>query len=175
MKDRAQLAEHIDRLAVISRIQELSLFVQDGDNNRRLKLKTALDQLPKGAYLFGAGVYTQGIYSVMYEEIVIGRMATPLEKPLDLPVDILIRDAASYAPSEVSRYHAIIQRLNAEHPDYFISDCGSTCGTFVNGKRIANGNQESRSPGEPTPLKDGDIISLGSSGASMFIFGLLED
>jgi hypothetical protein len=49
----------------------------------------------------------------------------------------------------LSRRHALIETVDAA---ILITDCGSRNGTFVNGNKIAG----------PTPLKDGDLISIGS-------------
>jgi len=57
--------------------------------------------------------------------------------------DITIVDA------ELSRYHA---RLTLSESGYIIEDLGSTNGTFVNGKRIA----------QPTMLNAGDVVRMGS-------------
>jgi sulfur carrier protein ThiS len=55
--------------------------------------------------------------------------------------DIILED------SRVSRYHA---QLNYRARRFYISDVGSTNGTFVNGERIGD-----------HALRDGDVISLG--------------
>ncbi|ORX62388.1 SMAD/FHA domain-containing protein [Hesseltinella vesiculosa] len=57
----------------------------------------------------------------------------------------------------VSRQHARIW-MNSDM-EFFIQDCGSSTGTFLNGQRMSPGGQES----EIQPLKDGDALRLGSS------------
>ena len=47
----------------------------------------------------------------MADEVVLGRLATPMEEPLDKPVDIFCQDVPCLTPREVSRYHAMIFRL----------------------------------------------------------------
>jgi pSer/pThr/pTyr-binding forkhead associated (FHA) protein len=49
----------------------------------------------------------------------------------------------------VSRFHAVINNSPA---GYFINDFKSTCGTFLNGRKVG---------AEPVPLKRGDEIVLG--------------
>ena len=53
--------------------------------------------------------------------------------------------------TSVSREHARIRR---KQQDYFISDCNSTGGTYINGKQLA--------PGRDPPLKPGNRVTLGS-------------
>ena len=61
----------------------------------------------------------------------------------DYSSDLVLEDKA------VSRHHAIIRQLGSG--DYFVIDSGSANGTFVNGTRIT----------VPTPLKNGDVLSIG--------------
>ena len=62
----------------------------------------------------------------------------------DLANDIAIRDG------QISRYHL---RLTLHGQDYHLEDLGSTNGTRINGRQIA----------QRTGLNDGDIIALGDS------------
>jgi pSer/pThr/pTyr-binding forkhead associated (FHA) protein len=102
----------------------------------------------------------------MTEEVVLGRLATPLEKPLDKPVDIFCEDAVCLTPREVSRYHAMVFRLGDINKRYFLRDLGSTCGTFVNGGRLQVDGEK-----EPTAeLHHGDVISLGPSLINTYVF-----
>ena len=54
----------------------------------------------------------------------------------------------------VSRHHAIIERYN---DGYYITDIGSTAGTYVNDNRII--------PRRPSHISEGDSISFGNAGA----------
>jgi serine/threonine protein kinase len=58
---------------------------------------------------------------------------------------IVLQDA------QVSRYHAVIR---SQASAWFISDQGSTNGTFVNARRLP--------PRQPHPLQAGDVLRLGS-------------
>jgi hypothetical protein len=83
-----RLANKIDRLARTARVQDLSLLLAQSDLERIGKIAVVVEQLGRGEYLIGSGPYTQGVYSIMSDEIVLGRLATPMESPLDKPVDI---------------------------------------------------------------------------------------
>ena len=85
---------------------------------------------------------------------VIGHDGAVLRR-VDLPADAVVigRRAASgvmLADPEVSRRHA---RVEYVAPRYYVSDLGSTNGTYVNG-RMVNGRH---------PLADGDIIDVGQT------------
>jgi hypothetical protein len=169
-KERAQ---KIEKLSVRSRLQDLAVHVTEGEANRLMKIYTVLEKLDPGVYLIGAGPYTQGVYSLMCDEIVIGRMATALEKALDVPIDILVNDAVTLTPREVSRVHCIIYRKDGvtKH-DYWLMDRGSTCGTYLNGERLhapASSSSEDTTQASRT-LSDGDAITLGPSGINSFLF-----
>jgi hypothetical protein len=60
----------------------------------------------------------------------------------------------------VSRRHAIIQIISNL---LYISDAGSTNGTYLNGNRIAFGNV--------MPVEDGDVISFGSLHLKIIMVG----
>lgn len=156
-----KLADKVDRLARTARLQDLSLLLAQSDTDRITSIGDVLQSLDAGTYLIGSGPYTQGVYSVMVDEVVLGRLATPLEKPLDKPVDIFCQDVPCLTPREVSRYHAIIARLGDIEPHYVITDLGSTCGTFVNGTRVS---------GEGVELVNGDVVSLGPSHVNTYMF-----
>jgi pSer/pThr/pTyr-binding forkhead associated (FHA) protein len=161
----AQLAEKADRLVRSARLQDLALLLASNDVDRIRRIAVVLEELGSGTFLIGTGPYAAGVYSVMADEIVLGRLATPLEDPLDMPVDIFCRDVPSLTPREVSRYHAMLVRAGDANSKYLLRDLGSTCGTFVNGTRI---------PSEPdsplTELSSGDTISLGPSHVNTFLF-----
>lgn len=160
-EELVKIAEKADRLARVARVQDLSLMLAQSDLERIARIGNVLEKLNPGDYLVGTGPYTQGVYSVMSDEVVLGRLATPVEEPLDKPVDIFCADGVSLSPREVSRYHALIARLGDVSPKYAITDLGSTCGTYVNGKRV---------PGEGVDLHHGDVVSLGPSMINTYMF-----
>lgn len=176
--DSEQLAIKLAQLCVTARLHDMALFMKEGEASRIYRFRSVLDHLDKGVYLVGAGPYTQGVYSLMSEEIVIGRLATPLEKPIGVAVDICVNDAVSLTPREVSRIHcAIYRREGVMRDDYWLIDRGSTCGTFLN-------DQSLEAPLEETDdeirrvsqtLSNGDVISLGPSLINTFIFTDLRD
>jgi len=160
-----ELAERVDRLARSARVQDLSILLAQSEAERIGQIASCLETLDPGTYLIGSGPYTQGIYSVMTDEVILGRLATPLEKPLDKPVDIFCQDVACLTPREASRYHAMVFRLGDSQKHYFIRDLGSSCGTFLNGEKLP--------PDEVTgsvKLSHGDVISLGPSHVNTYVF-----
>lgn len=172
-KDKKRLAAKLEKLGVAARLHDLSFFMQDGEPVRLQKIRAVLDRLDPGVYLVGAGPYTQGIYSLMCDEVVLGRLATVLEKPLDRPVDVFVNDAATLTPREVSRIHCSVYRQDGvEKHDYWIIDRGSTCGTYLNNEKLETPQsaeldevrRASRS------LANGDVISLGPSFVNTFVF-----
>jgi hypothetical protein len=164
-----KLANKIDRLARTARVQDLSLLLAQSDLERIGKIAVVVEQLGRGEYLIGSGPYTQGVYSIMSDEIVLGRLATPMESPLDKPVDIFCQDVPCLSPREVSRCHAMVFRLGEAQMRYFVRDLGSTCGTYVNGERLQTDSDQ-----EPAAeLKHGDVISLGPSHLNTYVFAQL--
>jgi pSer/pThr/pTyr-binding forkhead associated (FHA) protein len=109
----------------------------------------------------------------MCDEVVIGRLATVLEKPLDRPVDIFVNDAAELTPREVSRVHCMIyRREGVTKHDYWILDQGSTCGTYVNQELVpasSSSNPDDISHASHA-LSNGDVVSLGKSQINNFVF-----
>lgn len=174
---RKELALKIARIAVTSRLQDLSLFTQVGDNQRGADIFAVLERLDPGIYLIGAGPYTQGVHLLLGDETVLGRLATPLEEPKDQAVDIFVNDAPGFLPREVSRVHAVIMRTHdSSQEEHWLLDRGSTCGTYVNGEKLA-----------PSPAHDfdeigrvgrklnhADVISLGPSHVNIFVFADLK-
>ena len=147
--------------------------MKGGESSRIQRVHSVLDHLDHGVYLVGAGPYTQGVYSLMCDEIVVGRLATVLEKPSGHAVDIFVNDAVSLTPREVSRVHcAIYRRDGVVRHDYWLIDRGSTCGTFLNDQKLeaptAENDDEVRRVSRA--LSDGDVISLGPSLINTFIF-----
>lgn len=167
--DIVKLANKIDRLARTARAQDLSLLLSESEVERVGKIAVIIEQLGHGDYLIGSGPYTQGVYSIMADEVVLGRLATPIEDPLDKPVDIFCQDVPCLVPREVSRSHAMVFRLGEKRMRYFVRDLGSTCGTYVNGERL-----QADPDSEPAvELKHGDVISLGPSHVNTYVFALL--
>lgn len=171
--DLDHIARKIDQLGMTARLGELSLFLKDGEINRAQMIRTVLGRLDPGVYLVGSGPYTQGVHSLMCDEVVIGRLATALEKPLDRPVDIFVNDAATLTPREVSRVHcAIYRKEGVTKHDYWIIDRGSTCGTFLNRDKLpapaASDSDDVRLASRT--LANGDVISLGPSLINSFVY-----
>ena len=166
-----RLAESVDRLSRTARLQDLLLLLSQSESQRIGSIATVLDGIGPGTFLIGTGPYTQGVYSLMADEIILGRLATPLEKPLDKPVDVFCQDVPCLTPREVSRYHAKIFRLGDTKKKHFITDLGSTCGTFVNNVRLeCHGD-----PKDPAiELSQGDVISLGPSHVNTYLFVVLD-
>jgi hypothetical protein len=167
------MAVKIEKLGSIARLSDLALFMDEGQVVRAKRIRSVLAHLEPGVYLIGAGPYTQGVHSLMCDEVVIGRLATVLEKSLDRPVDVFVSDATTLTPREVSRVHCMIYRKEGvtKH-DYWILDQGSTCGTYLNHELVPA--TSSSSPDEISlgsrALSNGDVISLGKSQINNFVF-----
>jgi len=171
--DNKQRAQRVEKLAVAARLHDIAIQMSEGEASRLMKIYAVLERLDPGVYLIGAGPYTQGVFSLMCDEVVIGRHATPLEQRLDVPVDVHVNDGVTLTPREVSRVHCMIyRREGVTRHDYWLIDRGSTCGTYLNGEKLdppttaspEDVAQASRS------LSDGDVISLGPSGVNNFLF-----
>lgn len=175
--DLGQLALRFERLTVTARLSDTALFMRSGEASRLQTIQTVLEGLDHGVYLVGAGPYTQGVYSLMSDEVVIGRLATVLENPLGQAIDVFVNDAASLTPREVSRLHcAIYRQQGVVSHDYWLIDRGSTCGTFLNGQKLQapKTHEEDETRRVSQSLSDGDVISLGSSLVNTFIFADLR-
>ena len=175
--DLGKLSRRFEKLSVTARLQDTAYFMS-GDEATRIQLVQAvLERLDPGVYLVGAGPHTQGVYSLMSDEIVVGRLATVLETPLGQPIDVFVNDAATLTPREVSRLHcAIYRRQGVVSHDYWLIDRGSTCGTFLNGQKLEapKTQEEDEIRRVSQSLSDGDVISLGSSLVNTFIFADLR-
>jgi len=163
----------IDRLSVASLSNDLAVYMHEGEAARATKIHVVLERLDPGAYLIGTGPYTRGVFPLAKDEIVLGRMATPLEESSGIPLDIVVNDLTTLTPREVSRVHcAIFGKPSPDGYDYFLEDRGSTCGTFLNNKRL-QALAESDSSGVRfvhERLSDGDVICLGPSFINTFVF-----
>lgn len=176
--DIQQLSTKLEKLSVAARLHDVAFFMKEGEPSRILRFHSVLEHLDHGVYLVGAGPYTQGVYSLMSDEIVLGRFATVLEKPLGRAVDIFVNDAVNLTPREVSRIHCTIYRREGvvKH-DYWLIDRGSTCGTFLNEQKLEAPLSESEDETRRVsrPLSHGDVVSLGPSLVNTFIFADLRD
>lgn len=161
------IAEKADRLGRNARVQDLNLLLAQSEAERINRVFTVLQSLDSGVYLIGTGPYTQGVYSLMAEEIILGRLATPIERPLNLAVDIFCQDIVSLTPREVSRRHAMIFRMGDVSHTYLLQDLQSTCGTYLNGERLTPSGGH---PDNEAKLKQGDVISLGPSHVNTYLF-----
>jgi len=175
--DKEQLVRMFVKLSVAARLSDAGLFMRDGEAIRSGRVMTVLEKLDPGVYLLGSGPYTQGVYSLMCDEVVVGRLATVLETPLDQPVDVFVNDAANLAPREVSRVHcSIYRRQGVVKHDYWLIDKGSTCGTFLNEQQleIAKSDDENEIRRVSRALSCGDVISLGPYFVNTFLFADLR-
>jgi hypothetical protein len=172
-KELDRIATQIEHLGVSARLIDLALYTKDGETSRTEKIRAVLEHLEPGVYLIGTGPYTQGVHSLMCEEVVIGRLANVLEKPLDRPVDVFVNDGVTLSPREVSRLHcAIYRKEGVTKHDYWIIDRGSTCGTYVNQKQLQSPSADTSDDVRLTSqaLVNGDVISLGPSTINSFVF-----
>ncbi|OPX21644.1 MAG: hypothetical protein B1H04_06290 [Planctomycetales bacterium 4484_123] len=148
----------------ISRLNELAVIMNVDRSDRVGMMLATLQRLPAGAYLLGTGPSTVGIIPLTVDEVVLGRAATPLEEPSATVIDYAVADTLYFCPREVSRVHAkVVTRGTGPEAEHRVIDLNSTRGTFVNGQQI--------SPGEPgAPLSPGDVLSLGPSQVSTYLF-----
>lgn len=169
----SSIALKIEKLSSIARLSDLALLMAEGQVARAKRIRSVLGHLDPGVYLVGAGPYTQGVYSLMCDEVVIGRLATVLEEPTDRPVDIFVNDATTLTPREVSRIHCTIyRREGVTKHDYWVLDRGSTCGTYINQELVpttSSTNSDDISLASRA-LSNGDVISLGKSQINNFVF-----
>lgn len=158
----------LDKLITTSRLNDIAYIVDTDIIQRLAKMAKVIETLRSGAYLLGSGPSTVGIIPLTVEEVTIGRSATILEEPSDTIIDYAVTDMTYFNPREVSRVHTKVIRKETEEGCLFcIVDLGSTCGTYVNGQPI---KKEDRS----ITLAHGDIISLGASMVSTYMFYIKE-
>ncbi|HET6144290.1 MAG TPA: FHA domain-containing protein [Candidatus Acidoferrales bacterium] len=163
----------IEKMIRASRLNDLDSLMKVGQAQRVSEIEEAVSKLDPGGYLVGCGPYTQGIYRLSASETIFGRQATLHEDPIDKPLDFSLNDAVTFRPREVSRKHFKITFDQADsQPMYFITDLGSTCGTYLN--TVLLEGQKNVESGVDTsvarPLADSDIISLGSGMVNLFLF-----
>ena len=164
MADIDPIYMRMDELISLSRLQELALIVNSDRAERIARMMLVLSALQPGAYLLGTGPSTVGIIPLTVDEVVFGRLATPIEQPSETVVDYAVVDTLYFGPCEVSRVHAKVVRRNAHHGiRYAVVDLGSSRGTFVNGQAVAP-------DGDGTTIKHGDVLSLGPSQINTYMF-----
>ncbi len=154
----------IDRVIRLSRLKELEFIMNTDAAERVREIKAALEQLGHGEYLLGTGPSTVGIIPLNAHDIVLGRPPTLLEAPSQLAADYCAVDTLYFVPREVSRLHAkVVRQTGNSGARHLVIDLNSTCGTFVNG-RLVDPN------GSGVVLRHGDVISLGPSQASTYVY-----
>lgn len=158
----------IDKLITVSRLKEMAFIVDTDITERITKMSSVLERLRPGAYLLGTGPSTVGIIPLTVDEVVIGRSATILEEPTETVIDYAVADTPYFTPREVSKTHAkVIRKASDSDVAFILIDLGSTCGTYVNGTRVDPNEECSK-------LSHGDIVSLGPSMISTYVFYVKE-
>jgi hypothetical protein len=156
----------IDRLIRLSRLKELEFIMSTDTVERMQEITAALEHLGSGEYLLGTGPSTIGIVPLNAREVVLGRPPTVLETPSESVADYCAVDTLYFVPREVSRLHAKILRQSGNlgnGPRHILIDLKSTCGTFVN-EVLVDPN------GTGVVLRHGDVISLGPSQTSTYVY-----
>lgn len=166
----------IEKLIRASRLNDLDSLMKPGQSERLSELADAISRLDPGGYLIGCGPYTQGIYRLSGEETVFGRQATIFENPVGTALDFSLNDAVTFRPREISRRHFKIGRETSGNENiFYITDVGSTCGTYLNGSLLEQQREEKIGVDTSVakPLADLDVISLGSGSVNLFVFLLI--
>lgn len=154
----------IDRLIRLSRLREVEFIMSTDVAVRMREVAGTLEQLQPGEYLLGTGPSTVGIIPLNSHEVVLGRPPTVLEAPAEPLVDYYAVDTLYFVPREVSRRHArIIRQITLSGVFHIVVDMDSTCGTFVNEKPVDP-------KGNGVVLRHGDVISLGPSQTSTYVY-----
>jgi pSer/pThr/pTyr-binding forkhead associated (FHA) protein len=157
----------MDKLITTSRLSDIAYIIGTDITERLERITRVFESLNPGAYLIGTGPTTAGIFPLSVEEINIGRSASILEEPTEIIIDYCATDMIYFTPREVSKAHAkIIRSVTDEGYKFSLIDLGSKCGTFVNGEQV--------SEYEGTILSHGDVISLGASMVSTYMFYIKE-
>ena len=163
----------IEKMIRASRLNDLDCLMKVSQDQRIADVRDSVSKLDPDAYLIGCGPYTQGIYRLSASETIFGRQATLHEEPLGTVLDFSINDAVTFHPREVSRRHfKITQDQIDSNPVYFVTDLGSTCGTYLNGTLLEPQRQDHSGTDTSVakPLADLDIISLGPNMVNLFLF-----
>ncbi len=166
MGDIDPILLEIDRLIRLSRLKELEFIMSTDTTERVQEITAALEHLGSGEYLLGTGPSTIGIVPLNAREVVLGRPPTLLEAPSESVADYCAVDTLYFVPREVSRLHAKIIRQSGNlgnGPRHILIDLKSTCGTFVN-EVLVDPN------GSGVVLRHGDVISLGPSQTSTYVY-----
>ena len=164
MDETDRLFVTIDKVIRLSRLKELEFIMSSDQTERVREIRAALRRLEPGAYLIGTGPSTVGIIALDDQEIVVGRPPTVLEPPSASAPDYWATDTLYFVPREVSRKHArIIMRAVNGGSCHVLLDLHSTCGTFVNDRQVDPN-------GAGIILKHGDVISLGPSRTSTYVY-----
>ncbi len=166
----------IENMIRTSRLNDLDSLMKVGQARRISEIGDSITKLDPGGYLVGCGPYTQGIYRLSAPETIFGRQATLHEQPVDKALDFSINDSVTFRPREVSRRHfKITQDRIDSQPIYFITDIGSTCGTYLNGVLLEAQKQDGSGTDTSVakPLADLDVISLGPNMVNVFLFLLI--
>ena len=159
----------LDKLISLSRLKDIAFIVSTDLAERISTMAIVLKQLRPGAYLLGTGPSTVGIIPLTVDEVVLGRSATILEKPTDTVIDFAAADTVYFVPREVSRTHAkVVRKVSNTDVHFIVVDLESSCGTFVNGSRVEPSD-------EGMELSHGDIVSLGPSQISTYVFYIVDD
>jgi hypothetical protein len=166
MGDIDPILLEIDRLIRLSRLKEIEFIMSTDAVERMEEITAALGRLGPGEYLLGTGPSTIGIVPLNAREVVLGRPPTLLETPSEAIADYCAVDTLYFVPREVSRLHAKIIRQNGNLGNgvrHILFDLQSTCGTFVN-EVLVDPN------GAGVVLRHGDVISLGPSQTSTYVY-----
>lgn len=162
MSNLDKIIDKVDQAVSQSRLNCMAVMLTTDRVERLARIEGALARLKPGAYLLGTGPSTVGIIPLSVEEVVLGRSATPGEKPAEVVVDYQVPDTMYLSPHEVSRVHAkIVRTQGTGRPRFRIVDLKSRCGTYVNGDRIVP---------EGCRLRSGDLVSLGPTHVSTYVF-----
>ncbi len=164
MDDADPILLEIDRLIRVSRLREIE-FIMDTDRAERVReIRGALRRLEPGAYLLGTGPSTVGIVPLNGRQVILGRRPTMLEDQGESIADYSASDTLYFVPREVSRAHArVATDVVGTEVQRVLVDLHSTCGTFVNDDQVDP-------DGIGVILQHGDIISLGPSRTSTYVY-----
>jgi pSer/pThr/pTyr-binding forkhead associated (FHA) protein len=154
----------IDRLIRLSRLKEMEFMMSLDVTERVQGMTAALERLVPGEYLLGTGPSTVGIFPLSAQDVVLGRPPTVIEEPARDLADCCAVDTLYFVPREISRTHAkVVRQTGSFGVQHVLIDLHSTCGTLVNEVPVDPN-------GTGVVLEHGDIISLGPSHVSTYIY-----